>query len=50
MGAKYVLGSESRGLVGDKEEGRSRGDHYVPGLGGWGSISEMSTRNSVWDE
>lgn len=51
MGAKYVLGSESRGLVvGDKEEGRSPGDHYVLGLGGWGSISETSTRNSVWDQ
>lgn len=37
MGVKYVLGSESRGLVvGSKEEGRIRGDHYVPGLGGWG--------------
>ena len=36
MGVKYVLGSESRGLVvGSKEEGRIRGDHYVPGLGGW---------------
>lgn len=39
-GMKYTLESESRGLVGGKEGG-IKGDCYVCGLGGGGTLYEM---------